>query len=207
MSACQLAAQSIDVRPHSGLAGHTQPPLRRQDQPRRGSDLVAWTAAQIAWMAALYEGEGYVCMPRSRSERGGRHSSALRLRFKMCDRDVLEQFKRFAGGGNLSGPQKPSGLGKKVTYTLAIQGPRAYALLVAFWPWLGERRRGQVKAALMKWATMVPTHVGRIITRDEAEQIKRRLEIGGHGIGRQLAREYGVSDVLISRIKMGKAWL
>lgn len=164
---------------------------------------VTATEAQTAWMAALYEGEGYVSPPRSRAEGA---SSPLRLRFKMCDRDVLVRFQQYAGGGNLSGPHKPSGLGKKDTFTLSIQGARAYALLVAFVPWLGLRRREQVCAALTKWESLRPTTDGRLINKSDASEIKRRLAIGGHGIGRVLAREYGISDAMVSRIKKGRAW-
>lgn len=162
------------------------------------------TAAQIAWMAALYEGEGYVAPPKSRSH--GRKGSPLRLRFKMCDRDVLERFQQYAGGGNLSGPHRPSGLGVKQTYTLAIQGARAHALLVAFLPWLGSRRSEQVSNAIAAWQSLRPTTDGRVIDRADAADIKRRLATGRHGIGRQLAREYGISDGMISAIKKGRAW-
>jgi hypothetical protein len=88
-----------------------------------------------------------------------------------------------------------------------IQGVRAYALLVAFWPWLGVRRQDQVKTALIKFGTMIPTRMGRIITRTEAEHIKEKLREGSHGIGRELARQYSISDGMVSRIKCGRAWV
>jgi hypothetical protein len=177
------------------LAGHRRTAI--DSCPVTASD------AQIAWMAALYEGEGYVAAPRRRSEGA---SSPLRLRFKMCDRDVLVRFQQFAGGGNLSGPHKPSGLGKKDTFTLSIQGARAYALLAAFGPWLGMRRGEQVRVAIEKWEFLRPTTDGTFINKSDAVEIKRRLATGGHGIGRVLAREYGISDAMISRIKKGRAW-
>lgn len=162
---------------------------------------------EIAWMAALFEGEGCVDMPRSRTDRGGRHSSPFRIKFKMCDRDVLERFHRYAGGGILIGPHKPSGLGKKMTYSFSVQGPRAYALLVAFWPWLGERRREQVSKAMIKWGTMKPKLAGVVLSRDDATAIRAALASGKHGIGKQLASQYGVSNGMISAIKYGRVWL
>lgn len=44
------------------------------------------------------------------------------------------------------------------------------------------------------------------LTEDQVADIKRRLATGELGIGRALAREYGVTPQLISRIKVGKAW-
>lgn len=170
-----------------------------------GDNPILATEAQIAWMAALYEGEGCVVPPVSKLSGRG-YGSPLRLKFKMCDRDVLQRFQQYAGGGNLSGPHKPSGLGKKETFTLVVQGSRAHALLVSFVPWLGARRCEQVRAALAKWESLRPTTDGRVINRSDAAEIKRRLATGRHGIGRQLAREYGISNGMISAIKRGKAW-
>lgn len=45
-----------------------------------------------------------------------------------------------------------------------------------------------------------------VLTFGQVEEIKRRLEDGKHGIGRQLACEYGVRDGVISAIKSGKTW-
>lgn len=45
-----------------------------------------------------------------------------------------------------------------------------------------------------------------VLTSEQVEEIKRRLEDGKHGIGRQLAKEYGVRDGVISAIKNGKTW-
>ena len=41
---------------------------------------------------------------------------------------------------------------------------------------------------------------------EDVEEIKRRLRNPYRGLGRELARRYGVSDQLISRIKHGDAW-
>lgn len=158
---------------------------------------MTWTPSQIAWMAALFEGEGHAAPPKSRERRNGKKGTSLRVRFKMCDRDVLERFQRYAGFGSLHGPFEPTGLGRKVTYEYVAQGAKAYALLVAFWPWLGARRQGQVAAAVKTWGEM---------KQEQAVQIKERLATGVHGIGRLLAREYGITPGMISHIKRGTAW-
>lgn len=43
-----------------------------------------------------------------------------------------------------------------------------------------------------------------VLTPDDVRDIKRRLAAGG--VGRQLAREYGVSPATISLIRSGKSW-
>jgi hypothetical protein len=162
--------------------------------------------SQIAWMAALFEGEGWVSTPKSRKDTGKPYSSPLRIAIKMCDRDVLERFRDYAGGGNLTGPYRPRGLGKKDTHELTVQGSRAHSLLVAFHPWLGARRLAQVQAAIEKWKSLRPTTDGVILNQSDVAEIKRRLAIGRHGIGKELAQEYGVSDGMICSIKKGRSW-
>jgi hypothetical protein len=45
-----------------------------------------------------------------------------------------------------------------------------------------------------------------ILTNEQVRQIKLRLATGRHGIGRTLAREFGVSEHTISKIKHGQNW-
>ena len=123
----------------------------------------------------------------------------------MCDRDVLERFQRY-GGGTISGPHKPSGLGKKDTFELCVNGMRAYHLLRAIWPWLGDRRREQVRRSVVAWGALEPTNEGVKLNKEDVVAIKKRLAVGKHGVGRAVARDYGVTDGMISAIKHGRAW-
>lgn len=170
------------------------------------SATIVATPEQIAWMAALFEGEGSIVAPKSRKERQCGHSSPLRIKFSMCDVDVLEQFKQFACGGHLRGPHAPSGLGKKPFYSLVIQGGHAFALAKLIWPWLGLRRKEQVRIAIERWASLRESKEGKVITASQAREIRRQLKARGHGSGRALATEYGVSAALISKIKRGHIW-
>lgn len=124
----------------------------------------------------------------------------------MCDLDVLERFKSFARGGIISGPYAPRGIGKKEFFSYAIRGKAAYALLVAFWPWLGVRRKQQVYGAVLKWGTMKETRHGVKLTSDQVKDIRLRIERGKHGISKKLAKEYNVSIQTISHIKTGETW-
>lgn len=49
-------------------------------------------------------------------------------------------------------------------------------------------------------------HPSSKLTADQVSDIRRRLSSGQWGIGRALAKEYGVSSAIISKIKLGQAW-
>jgi hypothetical protein len=165
--------------------------------------------AEIAWMAALFEGEGCVSPPRGRGPTvNGRRGSGtgLRIGFKVTDLDVLERFAAYCGHCKITGPHKPSGLGVKPTYHLALNGKYAVNLLVEMLPWLGRRRTGQVYRALEAWAEMRPGQNGVKLKAWQIAHIRERLASGEPGIGKKLAREYGVSAEMISHINTGRAW-
>lgn len=151
-------------------------------------------------MAALFEGEGCILAEK--------RSGKLSLQFAMTDLDVLETFQRMAGGGWLSPrPYDKGGLGKKPCWELRFTGRRAYALVIAMWPWMHERRRGQITKAVQRWLLAVPTSAGIKITREQVGEIKRSLALdSGYGTSRRLAEKYGVSDALIGAIKHGRVW-
>lgn len=44
------------------------------------------------------------------------------------------------------------------------------------------------------------------LTNEQVRQIKLRLQDYKHGLGRQLAKEFGVHEVVISQIKRGRTW-
>lgn len=150
-----------------------------------------WNREDIAYMAALFEGEGCV------------QGNPLRAKIGMTDEDVLLGFAERAGVGAVSGPTAPSGLGRKPVYHYTVTGRKAYALLVAMYPLLCARRRGQVEKHVAPWLQKVR---GRKIAAADAAAIKTQLASGGHGTARRLARHYGVSDGLICAIRQGRAW-
>lgn len=146
------------------------------------------THEEIAWLAGLYEGEGCV-----QAEPDGK----LVVKFKMTDEDVLLRAKDAFGFGCVSGPYKPSGLGKKQTWEWRLTTRKAVAFLAMIFPWLLARRREQVGAALAKWKGY-PGVIKRLTCRD-VDRIKRRLDQGE--TGRSLARAFQVSESRISQIR------
>jgi hypothetical protein len=155
----------------------------------------------LAWLAGLFEGEGCIAAPYRRAD--NRKSSPLRIRIKMCDKDVLQKFKTLAGMGGVSGPYKPSGWGVKPTFDYVISGRKAYALAAMLWTYLGQRRKSQVRRAFRAYAKISSV---RKLTYAQVEDIKRALHAGQHGINRQLAKKYGVTDGMISALKHNRLW-
>lgn len=111
-----------------------------------------WTRENLAWLAALLEGEGTF----TASKRSG---SAKRQRFhisiKMTDEDVIRRAHLIAGCGRVYGPKKvvlPSGKCGKDAWTWSVQrSEESYALAAAVYQWLFERRRGQARAGMIAW--------------------------------------------------------
>lgn len=155
--------------------------------------------ADVMWLAGLYEGEGCVVSDK----RGG----SLKLRIGMTDRDVLVTFQELAQGGYISPRSRDSGgLGKKPVWDYVATGRHAYAVFIAMFPFLHQRRRNRIHEKLTVWLTLIPSSAGRSLRHADVRVIKRELDSGGHGTGRRLAKQYGVSDATISAIRVGRIW-
>ncbi len=98
----------------------------------------------LAWAAGFFDGEGNVGFYRNR--RWGH----LRLSVAQTDETILRRFNAAVGGlGRLSGPSQPTGLGKKVFWTLTFYGYEYVQAVVALlWTWLSAPKRAQAKTAL-----------------------------------------------------------
>src|SRR5665213_179839 len=94
-----------------------------------------WTRENLAWMAGLFEGEGYVQgRPRSYKRADGRSFTTIgyRLAITMTDEDIIRRFHRLAGVGNVNGPRlSPSMVAKnqQPIYDYTANGAEAYALM------------------------------------------------------------------------------
>jgi hypothetical protein len=109
------------------------------------------TDADIAWAAGLFEGEGYITMFRMKAH--VLHS--IRLGIQMTDRDVLEKFCEIVECGKVGGPHRYSRPHHKPTYVWGI-GNRTDVerILLAFLPWLGERRSAKAREMLAEIAKL-----------------------------------------------------
>lgn len=111
--------------------------------------------ADIAWAAGLFEGEGYITLMRVKARPDSLH--LIRLGITMTDQDVLERFCRAVECGRVTGPHRHGDrpAHHKPVYRWGI-GNRADVerILVAFLPWLGERRAAKANEMLAEIAKL-----------------------------------------------------
>ena len=117
------------------------------------------TSPQIAWLTGLLEGEGFF----------GISDRVITIVLKMTDRDIVERAASLLSGRvydlPLRGPDRPW----KPQFVTYAKGPRAAGWLMTIYAWLGERRRGQVREALLKWSAMPYVRISPLIERSIVE--------------------------------------
>lgn len=95
-------------------------------------------AAPVAWAAGFFEGEGGAYPGRR----------CVMLRVVQSDREALERFAAVVGCGTVR-PIATSALGRRPMFAWQVARRADVARIVAaFWPWLTERKRGQIAEAL-----------------------------------------------------------
>ena len=121
------------------------------------------TRDNVLWFAGLFEGEGWF-----RFCPIGRRSMGIGI--NMTDRDVLEKAETMFGGWIWDGRRKEKPHHKQAYTWKLDKRDKAYALLVAVYPFLGERRKAQAR----KWADQY-----RQLTPVEVEQHGRSAYVRG----------------------------
>lgn len=146
------------------------------------------TPEEIAWLGGWISADGSIV----------EHMDGWpRIQFKQTDRDPLDRMSALIGK-SVSGPHAPTGWGKKQTYSWSVQGEKAVELLHLVWPWLSERYQERARPFMDRTRQR-----GRKLTEADVERIRTET---GHGSGRRLAEELGVTDGLISNIRHGRSW-
>jgi hypothetical protein len=113
-------------------------------------DLSAVPDANLAWLAGLYEGEGSIVAV----QRSNTASPTLGMAIKMTDLDVLERARDTVALGTVFGPYQSSYVGAKPHWSWNVQKAGAvFSLATALYPWLGERRQGQIVEKVTFWAS------------------------------------------------------
>lgn len=94
--------------------------------------------AEIAWAAGIFEGEGCIYQ-----------GTGVGLVINMTDKDVLERFAAIVGVGRIRGPIAGQKANHKSFWEWRVgrQADRE-AVLLAFMPWLGQRRRDKAERML-----------------------------------------------------------
>ncbi len=106
-----------------------------------------WDRENLVWAAGLFEGEGCISL-RHQGRSGGRDQ--WRLTMGMTDEDVITKFHHIVkcGSVNLYVDKRPQS--KKPMYCWGTYTRRdVYALLAAFYPFLGLRRQTKAQEALI----------------------------------------------------------
>ena len=127
--------------------------MESDNSEEAGGFRVPGSPLEIAWAAGLFEGEGCINYKHQ-----GKRGSGGQLRLGMNDKDVVERFREIVGCGGLY-PHRP-GTGSNVPcwtwYVYAAE--KVTAILNAFMPYFGERRRAkaletlEVTAHITAWA-------------------------------------------------------
>ncbi len=99
----------------------------------------AVTPVDIAWLAGLVEGEGNISI----------NGQSFTIRIKMADRDVVMRAAVLLGGKLY--PIRAPRSGRKAMWLTQVKGATAAGWAMTLYPWLGRRRRHQVRAAIKDW--------------------------------------------------------
>lgn len=182
-----------------------------------------WTRENLAWVAGLFEGEGWMGWRRSASK--GPH---LELRLGMTDEDIIKRLATTLAVGNVFGPNRkfaPDGREIKPNWVFYASGKIAYAIAVAILPQLGVRRTQQVRTAIQSWLDTPERR--RHLTADQVRAIRAELAMidpnqkrsgpRGKGNGRgsgpplgttmaSIGRKYGVPTSSIRKIRDGDTY-
>jgi hypothetical protein len=146
----------------------------------------------VAWFGGWLSADGSIHSEQKMRRPG--------ISFKLCDRDPLQKFAELFGN-RVGGPVPASGFGKRDRFEWQVSGWKAIVILERVTPWLSKRYTDRARLARERFAVNY-----RRLTPEQVVEIKSRLKFGRHGIGRQLAREFGVTSGMISNIKHGRAW-
>lgn len=147
---------------------------------------------KIAWFGGWVSADGCV----------GSDKTKPVIKFTLTDLDPLQEFSALFGN-KIHGPYPQRGLGTKPTYHWQISGWKARYILVRLAPWLSARYTERA-AINDDWEPR--EHAGRKLEPADIVAIKGALSTGKHGVGRQLAKQYNVTEGMISSIKVGRTW-
>jgi len=111
---------------------------RSGDWSAREGAAARLTAIDIAWLAGLIEGEGNISI----------NGRAFTIRVKMTDHDVILHAAQL-----LDGKVYPSKVpaGRRPQWLTQVKGAPAAGWAMTLYPWLGQRRRQQVREGLAEW--------------------------------------------------------
>lgn len=120
------------------------------------SRLAELSRENLAWLGGLLEGEGTF------SQVNGRY---LGVKVEMTDEDVVRRCYELTGVGRLSLWRGRTENHKAVFAWRVQDSATAYAVMVAVWPWLGQRRHQKIVDVIKVWLSFpraMPAHIHRV---------------------------------------------
>jgi len=106
-----------------------------------------WSRENLAYLAGLLEGEGsFIFNSKQR----------LIVQAQMTDEDAIQKLADLSGMGRCNGPYvnkhlTMNGNLRKKSWLWQVEGERAYALMVALYPWMCKRRKEKILQAISDW--------------------------------------------------------
>lgn len=111
----------------------------------------------IAWVAGLWEGEGYFTFSKR----------SLLMVLDSTDEDVVRRaasiMRTRVYGPYANGVSAKTGVSHKTKWRVQLNGKRAAEWMMTIWSELGHRRRQTVKACLAAWLSTPPWRADRTL--------------------------------------------
>lgn len=129
----------------------------------------------------------------------------------MTDRDIIERLGTVTGVGSVTGPYEKGTYKPYYAFRVTAQYD-AYALMVALYEWLGDRRREQIRSAISAWNIWAAgkddrvrrglNHPNSMLTAAAVQEILAQYDGRRFAKGQQkrLAEKFGVSTSTINRV-------
>lgn len=119
-----------------------------------------------------------------------------RISVQMTDKDVIEKVANLFGMKYIHYTrQNPK---YKECYGVLFRGKYAVELMKQLYPFMGERRKAQIDAALESWQYVAPGDNSRKLSRPDVESI--RESIAKVSVA-ELARKFNVSRATVRRVR------
>lgn len=121
------------------------------------------TKTELAYLAGVFDGEGCVMLARD-----GNDTYCLSVKISMCDKPILQKFRK-AFGGSLLRLKRPASYSKyKAIYMWQISTRKAEAALSQLQPYL-IGKLNQVNTAL-RYQKSIPRSTGNRLTQRERDR-------------------------------------
>lgn len=103
----------------------------------------------LLWLSGFLEGEG--CFTRVLGRSGKKEVWHAKVAVENTDEDVMQRVKQLIGAKMLGAYESKRYKGAKKSYVAAVTGPKALALMLEVYPYMGSRRKDRILKLLSAW--------------------------------------------------------